>query len=96
MNEDVNEEWLSDKSRFACDGLKRQRLTQPMVKDSTGTLKECSWEEAIVTVAKVLDSTPGDKIGAIAGGMADAEVIKCILYYAPSAFSKSHIGFIRP
>ena len=31
MNEDVNEEWLSDKSRFACDGLKRQRLTQPMV-----------------------------------------------------------------
>ena len=32
MNEDVNEEWLSDKSRFACDGLKRQRLTQPMVK----------------------------------------------------------------
>ena len=32
MNEDINEEWLSDKSRFACDGLKRQRLTQPMVK----------------------------------------------------------------
>ena len=32
MNEDINEEWISDKSRFACDGLKRQRLTQPMVK----------------------------------------------------------------
>ena len=32
MNEDVNEEWISDKTRFACDGLKRQRLTSPMVK----------------------------------------------------------------
>ena len=34
INEDINEEWLSDKSRFACDGLKRQRLTVPMMKDS--------------------------------------------------------------
>ena len=32
MNEDVNEEWISDKTRFACDGLKRQRLTTPMLK----------------------------------------------------------------
>ena len=74
MNEDINEEWLSDKSRFACDGLKRQRLTQPMVKNSEGQLAPCSWEEAIVTVAKVLDGTPGDKVAAVAGGMADAEV----------------------
>lgn len=74
MNEDINEEWLSDKSRFACDGLKRQRLTHPMVKDNDGNLRQCTWEEAIVTVAKVLDSTPGDKIAAVAGGLADAEV----------------------
>lgn len=53
MNEDINEEWLSDKSRFACDGLKRQRLTQPMLKGSDGELRQCSWEEAIVAVAKV-------------------------------------------
>ena len=45
-----------------------------MVRDSSGELRECSWEEAIVTVAKVLDSTPGDKLAAVAGGMADAEV----------------------
>ena len=44
------------------------------VKDNTGELRPCSWEEAIVTVAKVMDSTPGDKIGAVVGGMADAEV----------------------
>lgn len=74
MNEDINEEWLSDKSRFACDGLKRQRLTEPMIKNNNGELTPCSWEEAIVTVAKVLDSTPGDKMAAIAGGQVDAEV----------------------
>ena len=45
------------------------------VKDNTGELRPCSWEEAIVTVAKVMDSTPGDKIGAVVGGMADAEVL---------------------
>ncbi len=75
MNEDVNEEWLSDKSRFSCDGLKRQRLTEPMIRDaSDGQLRQCTWEEAIVAVAKALDSTHADKIAAVAGGMADAEV----------------------
>jgi NADH dehydrogenase (ubiquinone) Fe-S protein 1 len=73
-NEDINEEWLSDKSRFACDGLKRQRLTYPMMKDHTGELKPCDWEDAVLTVAKVLDSTPGDRMAAVVGGMADAEV----------------------
>lgn len=72
-NEDINEEWLSDKSRFACDGLKRQRLTYPMMKDSNGELKPCDWEDAVLTVAKVLDSTPGDRMAAVVGGMADAE-----------------------
>ena len=73
MNEDINEEWLSDKSRFACDGLKRQRLTVPMMKDNTGELKPCGWEDAIISVAKVLDSTPADRMAAIVGGLVDAE-----------------------
>lgn len=75
INEDINEEWLSDKSRFACDGLKRQRLTVPMMKDASGELKIADWEDVIITAAKVLDSTPGDKIAALAGGMADAEAL---------------------
>merc|ERR1719309_1408246 len=73
MNEDINEEWLSDKSRFACDGLKRQRLTTPLLKDSSGNLTAVSWEDAIVTLAKVLDQTPGDKVAAVAGGLCDGE-----------------------
>merc|ERR1712112_743596 len=58
INEDINEEWLSDKSRFACDGLKRQRLTVPMMKDSNGELKMASCEDVIITTAKVLNNTP--------------------------------------
>jgi len=73
MNEDVNEEWISDKTRFACDGLKRQRLTTPMLKDGSGNLTPCSWEDAIVAVAKMLDSTPGEQVAALAGGMVDGE-----------------------
>jgi len=73
MNEDINEEWISDKSRFACDGLKRQRLTVPMLKGPDGNLAPASWEDAIVTVAQVLDATPSDKVAAVAGGMADGE-----------------------
>jgi NADH dehydrogenase (ubiquinone) Fe-S protein 1 len=68
MNEDINEEWLSDKSRFACDGLKRQRLTAPMLKGCDGNLAVVSWEDAIVSVAKVLDSSPPENIAAVAGG----------------------------
>ena len=78
MNEDVNEEWISDKSRFACDGLKRQRLTTPMLKDSAGNLVPASWEDAIVAVAKMLDSTPGEQVAAVAGGMADAESLTAL------------------
>ena len=73
MNEDINEEWLDDKQRFSCDGLKRQRLTTPMLKDNSGELKPCSWEEAVVAVAKAMDASPGDKLAALVGGMADAE-----------------------
>ena len=60
--------------RFACDGLKRQRLTTPMLKGKDGNLAPVSWEDALVSVAKMLDSTPSDLIAAVAGGLVDAEV----------------------
>jgi len=78
MNEEINEEWLSDKSRFACDGLKRQRLTSPMLKGPDGNLGPVSWEDAIVAVAKMLDSTPPENIAAVAGGLADAESLMAL------------------
>ncbi|XP_068231697.1 NADH-ubiquinone oxidoreductase 75 kDa subunit, mitochondrial-like [Palaemon carinicauda] len=71
-NEEINEEWLSDKSRFSYDGLKRQRLVHPMVKDSNGDLRPCEWEDALIVAAKALQAANGS-VAAVAGGLADAE-----------------------
>ena len=72
LNEDVNEEWISDKTRFACDGLKRQRLDRCYVRKK-GKLQEATWDEALLTVARKLKTTPAEKIGALAGDLCDAE-----------------------
>jgi NADH-quinone oxidoreductase subunit G len=72
LNEDVNEEWISDKTRHACDGLKTQRLDKPFVKKA-GKLVPATWAEAYQAIAKKLKGLDGDKIAAIAGDMADCE-----------------------
>ncbi len=75
LNEDVNEEWIGDKSRFAVDGLKRQRLDRPYVRGTDGKLKAPSWEQALQTVAYKLKGTDAAKIGAIAGDLVDCESV---------------------
>ncbi|MBX3454770.1 NADH-quinone oxidoreductase subunit NuoG [Ferrovibrio sp.] len=72
LNEDVNEEWISDKTRFAYDGLKRRRLDRPYVRVN-GKLQEASWNEAFAAIAKGLKGLKGEQIAAIAGDMACAE-----------------------
>ena len=75
LNEEVNEEWLGDKSRFAVDGLRRQRLDQPYVRGVNGNLKAASWGQALQTVADRLKNTAPEKIGAIAGNLVDCESV---------------------
>ena len=65
----VNEEWLSDKSRFIWDGLRSQRLDRPYVRKS-GKLKPASWDEAFAAIAKAVK---GKKVAAIAGDLAPVE-----------------------
>ena len=72
LNDDVNEEWLGDKSRFAIDGLKRRRLDRPWVRRN-GTLVPASWEEAFAAVAERFAAARPERIGAIAGDLCDAE-----------------------
>ena len=76
-NDDVNEEWLSDKARFIWDGLRRQRLDQPYVKRD-GKLQPASWDEAFAAIASKINSTSPQKIGAIAGDLACAESMKAL------------------
>jgi NADH-quinone oxidoreductase subunit G len=72
LNEDVNEEWLADKSRFSYDGLKRQRLDRPYVRKE-GKLRPATWAEAFAAIAAKVKGVPGDRIAALAGDLVDAE-----------------------
>jgi NADH-quinone oxidoreductase subunit G len=74
LNEEVNEEWLADKARFACDGLKSQRLDRPYVRKN-GKLVEASWEDALQTVASKMNSLKPTQIAAIAGNLSDVEAM---------------------
>ncbi|MDF2965822.1 MAG: nqo3 [Rickettsiaceae bacterium] len=74
VNEDINEEWISDKTRFAYDGLKYQRLDRPYIREN-GRLRPASWNEALELAAKKLGSTEGSRIAAIAGTLADTETL---------------------
>ncbi len=74
LNEAVNEEWISDKTRFAHDGLTRRRLDRPYVRRA-GRLVEAEWHEALDLVADRLRATPPERIAAIAGDLCDAEAM---------------------
>ena len=77
LNEDVNEEWISDKTRFACDGLTRQRLDRPYVRRG-GKLEPATWEQAFKAIAGRLKGLNGAKIAALAGDIADCEAIAAL------------------
>jgi NADH-quinone oxidoreductase subunit G len=72
INDDVNEEWMADRGRFSFDGLKKRRLDRPWLRVD-GKLKPASWAEALGAVAAKLKATAPDRIGAVAGELADAE-----------------------
>jgi NADH-quinone oxidoreductase subunit G len=77
VNEEINEEWISDKTRYAEDGLQRQRLDRPYIREN-GKLRPASWDEALAATAKALSGDP-NTIGAIAGDLACAESMKATL-----------------
>lgn len=81
LNEEINEEWISDKTRYGFEGLKYQRLDKPYLRKQ-GKLQAVSWAEAIDALHDVVAKTNPDKIGAIAGDLADCEtmfVLKTLL-----------------
>ena len=75
LNEDVNEEWIGDKTRHACDGLGRQRLDRPFIRKS-GKLQPASWSEAFAAIAERIAATKPERMAAIVGDLAAAEEIK--------------------
>jgi len=72
INDAVNEEWISDKTRFVWDGLRTQRLDRPYVRRQ-GKLVQASWTEAFEAIKAAVSKTTGERIGAIAGDLASVE-----------------------
>ena len=77
-NDEINEEWISDKTRYACDGLSRQRLDRPFIRTG-GKLVPATWNEAFDKVAEKIKATSADRVGVIAGDLQDAESMKAAL-----------------
>jgi NADH-quinone oxidoreductase subunit G len=77
LNEEINEEWISDKTRYAYDGLKRQRLDKPYIRQN-GKLVPVSWQEILPLLGEKLRSTSADKIAALVGDQADCESITAL------------------
>jgi NADH-quinone oxidoreductase subunit G len=74
LNEDVNEEWISDKTRFSHDGLKRRRLDVPMVKQG-GKLRPAGWGDAFGAIKARLEGLDGRKVAFVVGDLVDCETM---------------------
>lgn len=74
LNDDINEEWINDKTRFACDGLKTQRLTTPLLRRESGFVP-ATWEQVLVEIGNAYQklSPKGDEFKAIAGHLTETE-----------------------
>ncbi len=84
VNEDINEEWISDKTRYACDGIKNQRIDTPYIKDNKN-FKKISWNEAYKIIVKKINETASDKIGGFTGDLTNMET----LYVTKEFFNKT-------
>src|SRR6202012_2399528 len=74
INDDINEEWISDKTRHVVDGLRTQRLDQPYVREN-GKLRPATWTEAFKAIAAKVSRAGPKRIGALAGDLAAVEEI---------------------
>ena len=72
INEDINEEWISDKTRYACDGLLNQRLDAPFIKYN-GKFEKASWEEVYKIIKSKLENTSKDKVCGFVGDLTNME-----------------------
>ena len=74
LNEDINEEWISDKTRYACDGLLTQRLDEPYIRKDN-KLSVVEWSEALAKVTSYLNEYKVDEIAFLSGDLCDLETL---------------------
>ncbi|MBZ6378729.1 NADH-quinone oxidoreductase subunit G [Pacificimonas flava] len=89
VNDDVNEEWVSDKGRYGPLGLMKRRLDKPYVRQN-GKLRAASWEEAFAAIKAGLSGLSGEQIGAIAGDLVDVESMAALKDLVTALGSSRH------
>lgn len=90
LNEEVNEEWISDRTRYAVDGLAKARIDRPYIRNKdTGALEEASWIEALGYIAEKLKGVKGENIAALAGDLVDAESMVALKDFMQSLGSEN-------
>ena len=77
VNEEINEEWISDKTRYSCDGLKNQRIDSPFIKKNK-KFEKTSWDDAYKEIFNKVSNTTSDKIAGITGDMTNMETLFAI------------------
>ena len=89
LNNEINEEWISDKSRYACDGLLKQRIDKPYIKKE-GKLVKTEWDEALDLIAEKIKSISPDKIAGHIGDMVSLETIFSFKSFLEKIGSKNY------
>ena len=90
LNESINEEWISDKTRFSCDGLLKQRIDVPYIRKN-GRLKKSSWNEAQKILIEKIKTFSPDEIAGCAGGLVDMEALYCFKKFFKDTLRSSNI-----
>ena len=90
VNEDINEEWISDKTRYACDGLLKQRLDTPYIREN-GKLKKTSWGEAIKILISKIKSFQPNEVAGLVGDLADLEMIYSFKLFFEKCIGSSNL-----
>ena len=89
LSEEINEEWISDKTRFSYDGLRRRRLDRPFVKRG-GRLAPATWPEAFAAIKAAIDGLKGEEIGFLIGDLVDCETMVLVKDLA-AALGSPHV-----
>ncbi len=90
INEEINEEWISDKTRYACDGLKNQRLDTPFIKNN-GNFEEVSWQDAYKKIKEKISTTSPNKIVGLTGDMTNMETMFAVKNLFQKTLNSSYL-----
>jgi len=90
VNENINEEWISDKSRYACDGLKNQRLDRPYIKKN-GKIVKSSWNEAFELIKNKIKITSSNEVAGFIGDLTNMETTYAIKEFFEKNFKSENL-----